>query len=395
MPASGDSNQLNVQYQTDIDNASLPANDMIALASQIIKLTEVGAGVCFGGSAASMGGVGRTAETNIITGANYNQVDDFKNQLTTAVAAISMSQGRLEHDASSIANTIILKSGKIISGIQRNPLLAPTDPNSYLSTDYSTTLPLPKNSDKISFRFTPKFTNTATNVTIQIIDYNASAVPVFIGNETSYSVIPVNYLQPNQEIEIRTGKYLSSAPSTYSDCFYINKQFATDAEVLAGTATNIGITPAGLNSLTTGCHLYKTANTTLLNNTDTIINYNTDAFPVYNTNNCYNRTTNRFQPSQSGLYLVICGADVPSLSVTNYPYVINNGLFFNGGFYYGVNNYRPQNITTWSTAIFTVRMNGTTDYLQHFILEGAVGGTQTAYAYGTNLTFFKADRIGS
>lgn len=223
MPGSGDSNQLNVQYQTDIDNASLPANDMIALASQIIKLTEVGAGVCFGGSAASMGGVGRTAETNIITGANYNQVDDFKNQLTTAVAAISMSQGRLEHDASSIANTIILKSGKIISGIQRNPLVAPTDPNSYLSTDYSTTLPLPKNSDKISFRFTPKFTNTATNVTIQIIDYNASAVPVFIGNETSYSVIPVNYLKPNQEIEIRTGKYLSSAPSTYSDCFYISE----------------------------------------------------------------------------------------------------------------------------------------------------------------------------
>ena len=224
MPASGDSNQLNVQYQTDIDNASLPANDMIALASQIIKLTEVGAGVCFGGSAASMSGVGRTTETNIITGANYNQVDEFKNQLTTAVAAISMSQGRLEHDASSIANTIILKAGKIISGIQRNPLVEPTSPNAYLSTDYSTTLPLPKKSDKISFRFTPKFTNTATNVTIQIIDYNASAVPVRIGNETSYSDIPVNYLKPNQEIEIRTGKYLqSSNPDVYADCFYISE----------------------------------------------------------------------------------------------------------------------------------------------------------------------------
>jgi microcystin-dependent protein len=214
MSGSGDINQLNVQYQPDVDTASLPSNDMIALMAQIIKLTEVGAGVCFGGDATSMGGVGRTEATNIITAENYNQVDYFKNQLATAIAAIAMSQGRLEHDSTSAANAIVLKAGKIISGVQKNPLT-----NVNLPADYSTTLPLPKKSDKISFRFTPKFTNTQTDVTILVQDYNASALPLRIGNSVASTALPINYLKTTQEIEIKTGTY--TVGQTTQDCFFI------------------------------------------------------------------------------------------------------------------------------------------------------------------------------
>ena len=214
MSGSGDINQLNVQYQPDVDTASLPSNDMIALMAQIIKLTEVGAGVCFGGDATSMGGVGRTEATNIITAENYNQVDYFKNQLATAIAAIAMSQGRLEHDSTSAANAIVLKAGKIISGVQKNPLT-----NADLPADYSTTLPLPKKSDKISFRFTPKFTNTQTDVTILVQDYNASALPLRIGNSVASTALPINYLKTTQEIEIKTGTY--TVGQTTQDCFFI------------------------------------------------------------------------------------------------------------------------------------------------------------------------------
>ena len=225
MAGSGDQNQLSTQYQVQKPDAAVTNTDMIATQAGIIDLVTVGNGVCFGGDATNIQGQARDPNTNRITGDNYNQVPEFNNQYTKAVAAIAFSRGRLEHDASSSADNIVLKTYKVISGVQPNPLIVGTQgplaqPN--LPNDYSKELSLPKQSQKISYLFTPKATNTVTNVTIRVLDYNASAVPVFIGNETSYSVIPINYLKPNQEIEIRTGKYLSSAPSTYSDCFYIS-----------------------------------------------------------------------------------------------------------------------------------------------------------------------------
>jgi hypothetical protein len=387
MSGSGDINQLNVQYQPDVDTASLPSNDMIALMAQIIKLTEVGAGVCFGGDATSMGGVGRTEATNIITAENYNQVDYFKNQLATAIAAIAMSQGRLEHDSTSAANAIVLKAGKIISGVQKNPLT-----NVNLPADYSTTLPLPKKSDKISFRFTPKFTNTQTDVTILVQDYNASALPVFIGNETSYSVIPINYLNPNQEIEIRTGKYLSSAPSTYSDCFYIDKKFATDAEALAGALNNVALTPLNLKNTTWNPVFvgYTPSNITI-SSQETYVKFNFSQIAT-NDNSWYNASNGRFTPTSSGWYQINFTTYGQSNGTS--AYYDKNAIFKNGTLFApSERNSFAGGISINNQYVLLMYFNGTTDYIETFVSFGGSNGTSMTFAGNTQSTQLQIIRL--
>ena len=228
------------------------------------------------------------------------------------------------------------------------------------------------------------------------IEYPAFALAKSVDGEALYQS-KVNLNKGNALTD--TTKWLSL--SNISDLQYLlqatttnrgTSRFATNAEVLAGTATNIGITPAGLNSLNVACSLYKTANTTVATQADFIINYSSNAGVEVNTNNCYNQSTNRFQPTQAGWYYVFCGMDVYFQNTA--AYLTNNGLYKNGVFYFMSNKYAPIGTTSFHQTARMVYMNGTTDYLQHFGLFGTLGSpVSSVQISGTIMTFFQAFKI--
>jgi len=390
MAGSGDNRgNLQIQYKNRTPASSVPDTDMYALQAGIINLVNTGNGVCFGGNGEDISSPGRNPETNLILASNY-ELDEFQNQYTKAVAAIAFSRGRLEHDASSSADNIVLKTYKVISGVQPNPIT----PNINLTNDYSQELSLPKQSQKISYLFTPKATNTVTNVTIRVIGYNASAVPVFIGNETSYSVIPINYLNPNQEIEIRTGKYLSSAPSTYSDCFYIDKKFATDAEALAGALNNVALTPLNLKNTTWNpVFLGFTPSNITISSQHTYVKFNFSQIST-NDNSWYNASNGRFTPTSSGWYQIIFNTYGQSNGTS--AYYDKNAIFKNGTlFAESERNSYAGGISINNQYVLLMYFNGTTDYIETFVSFGGSNGTSMTFGGTSQLNQLQIIRLRS
>jgi hypothetical protein len=142
------------------------------------------------------------------------------------------------------------------------------------------------------------------------------------------------------------------------------------------TASTAVITQAMLSTNVSGngpaFSAYFSGNPNLSANTATKIAYNTE---VFDTNSNFDTTNNRFTPTVAGYYLVTLFAKIYTAtnqtSFTKGIYIYKNGsnykeVSFDGNFAYANNNH-----TLSVTSL--VYCNGTSDYIEGYVLIGVAG----------------------
>ena len=140
---------------------------------------------------------------------------------------------------------------------------------------------------------------------------------------------------------------------------------------------------------------YVNGTTTISDNVFTKIQFNTE---VYDTDNTYDPTTNyRFTPNVAGKYFVYSSLVVESDTTRRIEYVWYT-IYKNGNEIYRVNPvYSADNISWSTTGVIanTVEMNGTTDYLEMYVLGKVFSGSPQYLGNVTSYSTFGAYRIGS
>lgn len=110
---------------------------------------------------------------------------------------------------------------------------------------------------------------------------------------------------------------------------------------------------------------YSSVGTSIPNNVYTKVLYQTEE---YDTNNNYDNTTSRFQPTVAGYYQVNWSTGVTT-QAEKFTALYKNGSFYRAG---------SDSIGWWSAGSALVYMNGTTDYLEVYFYQ-TTGSTQTTY----------------
>jgi hypothetical protein len=140
---------------------------------------------------------------------------------------------------------------------------------------------------------------------------------------------------------------------------------------------------------------YASSSQTLSDNTTTKVQFNSE---FYDTDNAYDNSTNyRFTPQVAGKYFVHSYTNANSGTNTNikrhFQYIYKNGSqiqLFNNDMRDSYGRLLPLNTT------YVVEMNGSSDYLEIFILvDTNNSGTSTLTNGSTEHSFFGAYRIGA
>ena len=166
-----------------------------------------------------------------------------------------------------------------------------------------------------------------------------------------------------------------------------------------GTGTISGISVGGLPDaiitqpeLATGVagtgpafSAYANASQTISSGVLTKLQINTEEF---DTNNNYDPTTNyRFTPTVAGYYQVNGNAGLTAITATYFQmYIYKNGSLFKQGPLTAASG-------TYNNCVNAlIYLNGSTDYIE---LYGQATGGTTAFAAGSNVTYFQASMVRS